>query len=96
MRALSVLPDDEALQVSWVRWVPDEPIPISRYNQRYGTPVCSFSEAMKPICTWKAVELEASMSTDEKSVNFVTTIFTQKERQQGFLRHYGYIPDFLK
>ena len=95
-KRLSVALDNDALTVNWVRWTPDKPIPIDRYKQRYGNPVCSFDDSMNPICKWLSVSLEAQMSDDQKLVMFVTTTFTKEEKQASSKAKYGALPPYLK
>jgi hypothetical protein len=51
--------DDDALSISWVRWVPETPIPIERYKAKYGEPtkIDYSSIDMKPYAYWGAAEI---------------------------------------
>ena len=89
-------PDDTALTVDWVRWIPDSPIPIERFQSRYGKPKCDFDEDMSPICTWRERALTASMTGDNKNVLHVTTGFTKAEKQSGATVGLGFVPEYLK
>lgn len=88
--------DDDALTVSWVRWIPSIPIPLTRYIQRYGKPACSFNEAMEPICEWSSIALLADMTDDQKLVIQVSTRFSKSEKRAAYLREFGFVPDSLK
>jgi hypothetical protein len=96
IKLLATQQDNEALNAIWVRWIPTQAIPLDRYKQKYGQPKCSLDDAMRPICTWPAVGLEAQMSDDQKLVEFVTTVFTKSEKQAQAIKKKGSIPDYLK
>lgn len=95
-KRLANQPEGQALTVGWVRWIPERPIPLDRYKQRYGTPTCEFDEQMSPICKWPSHELTASMTEDQKNVNFVTSAFTKAEKRSIYIRKFGKLPDWLK
>lgn len=89
-------PDDSALTVDWVRWVPDNPIPLDRVKAKYGPAKCDIDDDMQPICTWSNRALTARLSDDGKQVRMITTPFTKDEKRRSFQRKFGFIPDFLK
>lgn len=94
--AMSKKPDDTALTVSWVRWVPDQPLPLERFKQRYGIPKCDYDQTMEPYCKWGNKALDAAMSDDKKLVLSITTIFTKAEKRAIYVRKYNWVPDELK
>ena len=75
--------DDDALMTNWVRWIPPRTIPISRYQSKYGPATCSLDANMSPICNWAKYSLQAQMSEDNKSVEFVTSGFTADEKKEA-------------
>ncbi len=91
-------PDDEALSIEWVRWVPADPIPIARYKSKYGEPSkCDFNAAdMHPFCQWNSRSLRVRLSDDQKNVVYAESEFTKAELRNEWLRKRGYVPDFLK
>jgi hypothetical protein len=73
--------DERALTVSWVRWVPDSPIPLERFMTKYGKPDESgFSdENMQPYKTWKR-GISTTLTDDGKRVLMVDYSFTREDR----------------
>jgi len=89
-------PDDEALAVEWVRWVPSSPIPLSRFLAKYGsTPKRKFADSdLQPYREWPN-GVSAFLSDDEKSVVRVDYEFTDadwcaaaKLRGENWVRSY--------
>jgi hypothetical protein len=95
---LAAQSDEEALRVEWVRWVPDEPIPLQRFISKYGKPdKQGFSdENMEPYMTWTTKGIMVVLSDNEKAVLKVDYEFTKDERRQAYKAKYGVVPDFLK
>lgn len=91
-------PDDTALTINWVRWVPPQPIPYERYRSKYGEPtMVSFNDnTMKPNAFWEKVNLRADLADDNKSVLSVTTNFSRSELRAAWLRIGEFVPDDLK
>lgn len=91
-------PDDDALHVNWVRWVPTAPIPMSRYRAKYGEPSkCEFSEdTMEPYCLWGARALTVRLTDDQKQVLMIEAGFTSAERRAAYVKRGVEIPDGLK
>ncbi len=74
-------PDEEALTISWIRWGPDEPIPLARYVSHYGAPEKSgFAEDdMRPYRAWPKRGVKVNLTDDEKNVASVEFEFTNSE-----------------
>ncbi|WP_143450316.1 hypothetical protein [Janthinobacterium sp. BJB446] len=73
---------DNALAISWIRWVPDSPIPLQRYISKYGKPEkTGFGDSdMRPYASWPKKNIHANLSDDEKFVNNVEFGFTKQEK----------------
>lgn len=84
-RALAQLPDEQALAVGWVRWVPARPIPIQRLVSRYGKPDNKgFSDDnYEPYRGWNR-GVTAYLSDDEKLVYRIDFSFTKEEFKKAF------------
>ena len=93
---LATASDEIALTVSWVRWLPESPLPLVRFQTRYGKPKCDFDDNMSPYCEWTDRALSAAMSDDNKLVYAVTTTFTKAEKRAVYQTKYGWVPDYLK
>lgn len=78
--------DDQALEIDWVRWIPDNPIPMARVQGRYGPPAkCGFSDSdFTPYCSWPLRALSAVTSDDHKFVSFITAGFTNAEMRAAY------------
>lgn len=87
LRALAQRSDDEALGISWVRWVPDRPIPLERLISKYGKPEeSSYSEEdYQPVRQWIEKGLVTYLTDDEKYVNRIDFTFTKKEIREAYL-----------
>lgn len=90
--------DDDALTISWVRWVPSTPIPMERVKGKYGEPTkCDFDPAdFSPFCSWEARSLNAQTTDDRKSVVFFTAGFTKSELRSAYKRKGLFMPEWLK
>jgi hypothetical protein len=97
-QGLANQPDDDALTISWVRWVPSTPIPMERVKGKYGEPTkCDFDPAdFSPFCSWEARSLSAQTTDDRKSVVFFTARFTRGELRAAYKAKGSYVPDWLK
>lgn len=85
-KVLAAKSDDDALNVKWVRWVPDQAIPLAKLESRYGKASCSMDEAFDTVCKWAARDLHAKMSEDGKAATMLDTAFTEAERSDGVKR----------
>ena len=76
-------PDDEALVIAWVRWIPPKPIPLSRLKARYGNPSkCDFDNSdFTPLCHWPARALVVQTTDDHQMATLLETGFTEDERR---------------
>jgi hypothetical protein len=91
-------PDNEALSTKWVRWVPENPIPLQRYISKYGEPtkIDFENDTLVPFAYWEKNELTASLTDDKKMVTMVSSSFTRAEQREAWQRRAGFIPDYLK
>jgi hypothetical protein len=73
--------DEEALTVSWVRCVPDNPIPLQKFVTKYGKPdVSGFSDdGMQPYKDWSKVGIGVYLTKDGKNVLTVDYSFTKDD-----------------
>lgn len=80
--------DEEAMSVKWVRWVPDNIIPVQRLILKYGKPEKSgFSdENYQPYRSWDKKGVAAYLSDDEKFVERIDFTFTRKEYRKAFFK----------
>lgn len=85
--------DDTGLTINWVRWIPDNPIPLERYKSKYGQPTeCGFSDGdLTPFCRWKEKALYATLSDDKKTVFQVDTSFTRDEYKKAYTQRLGWL-----
>jgi hypothetical protein len=95
---LSNQSDEEAMSVSWVRWVPSTRIPLKRLILKYGKPEHSgFSDVdYQPYRSWDKKGVTASLSDDEKYVDQIDFDFTREEYRKAYLEKYKFVPDWLK
>ena len=86
--------DEEAFTVEWVRWVPDDPIPLQRFISKYGQPEKSgFSDDdLQPYRLWVSKGLAAYLSDGETFVLRVDYEFTPEEMGQAYEAKWGPIP----
>lgn len=87
LRKLAQRTDDEALTISWVRWVPDKPIPLERLISKYGKPEESgySEEDYQPLRNWIEKGLTTYLSDDEKFVYRIDFNFTKKEYRDAYI-----------
>jgi hypothetical protein len=79
--SLATQTDDEAYDIEWVRWVPDNPIPVARYIEKFGRPskIGFKDDTMEPFNEWESRKMQATLSDDKKFVLAVEYLFTGKE-----------------
>jgi len=97
-RKLMEVNDEEALTLTWVRWVPNYPMPISRYISKYGQPDNRGydDERMQPYWLWKKKGLVAYLTDNKKYVDRVDYIFTTAEECKAWKDKFGFIPEWIK
>jgi hypothetical protein len=90
--------DEDALMVSWVRWIPDAPIPLQRLVAKYGPQEkAGFSdENYQPYREWERKGVSAYLSDDEKNVVRIDFAFTKDEQRKAWLKKYQFVPEWLK
>lgn len=95
-KQLADAPDDE-ITVSWVRWVPDLPFPVTRLVTKYGKPDKSdfAEEDYQPYKSWLIKGLDAYLSDDGKNVTRIDFHFTNKEQRDAWKKKYRFVPEFL-
>lgn len=98
LRKIAEQSDDEAITVSWVRWVPNEPIPVQRFVSKYGPPEKSgfADEDYQPYRHWEKKGVSAYLSDNEKDVVRVDFSFTIDEYRSAYLKKYKFVPPWLK
>jgi hypothetical protein len=90
-------PDEQALTVAWVRWVPTSPIPMERVKAKYGEPSsCGFeSDDFQPFCVWEKRSLKVATSDDKKFARMLTAAFSREEKRSAYKEKYGSVPQWL-
>jgi hypothetical protein len=90
--------DEKALSVSWVRWVPVQPIPLQRFILKYGNPSKSGfdDQDLAPYKLWENRGISAFISDNEKYVVRVDYSFTTQEYRSAYKEKYNYIPKWLE
>jgi hypothetical protein len=90
--------DEEALSVSWVRWVPELTIPVQRLITQYGSPEKKgFSEDdYTPYKEWTKKGITAFLTDDEKSVTRIDFLFTMEDQIAAYKAKNLPIPTWLK
>lgn len=90
--------DEEALTISWVRWVPLNQIPMERVKAKYGEPSkCDFEpDDFSPFCSWDSRSLKVKTTDDRKSALFFTAGFTKNEFRAAYKAKGSFMPDWLK
>jgi hypothetical protein len=81
--------NDDSVSVDWVRWVPDEPIPLQRFISKYGPPEEKgfLDDDLQPYREWKR-GLMTLLTDDEKSVVRVDFRFTPDEHCAAWKQRY--------
>lgn len=76
-----VAPLDEKYTIHWLRWVPDDPIPIERLISKFGKPdVYDFQEEdFQPYAQWLKRGLLTTLSDDKKRVFTIQYTFTDED-----------------
>jgi len=74
-------PIEKRLTLSWVRWVPNEEIPLERLQSKYGkVESCGYNdENFRPFCEWTSRGLLVDLSDDKKNVFTIQYSFTQDD-----------------
>lgn len=82
--------DDNALTISWLRWVPASAIPLQRYISKYGAPDKSGfnDDDMSPYRSWKKLGVRLTLTDDEKNVLSAEFEFTPTENLTYCRRQY--------
>lgn len=82
---------DDSISVSWVRWIPDVPFPVTRLVTKYGKPeITDFSkEDYQPYKEWKKRGIQAYLTDDGKKVLRIDFAFTKKEEDEAWKQRYG-------
>lgn len=89
--SLSTESDDDALTISWIRWVPSSPIPVERYISKFGNPTKTDfkDDTMQPYSVWAQKGLSVNLSDDRKMVTSVEFSFTPLERYTECRARFG-------
>lgn len=90
--------DDISLTIDWVRWIPADPIPMTRVKAKYGQPTrCDFTpDDFRPYCSWPSRELITMTTEDHKHVLFFTAHFTAAEMREAYKAKGWPVPDEYK
>lgn len=95
-RQMAAASEDDGLEVEWLRWAPEKPMPLERFKTKYGEPKCGYdSDSMQPFCEWTSRDVRAHVSDDMKLVGHITVGFTRAEMRTAYKRRHGYVPDWL-
>jgi hypothetical protein len=83
------------LEVSWVRWIPVNPIPVKRLITKYGKPEISDFDKVsyEPFKEWKSKGIQAFLSDDGKNVTRIDFNFTEKEIIEASMKSAGIASD---
>ena len=83
-------PENQRLEVQWVRWVPDAPFPASRLVGKYGNPSDKgFNDKnFEPYWSWAKKGVFANID-DNQNVTAIEFEFTDDEKNQYFARQMG-------
>ncbi|MDM4769539.1 hypothetical protein [Solimonas sp. SE-A11] len=86
---------EKSITVDWVRWIPDQPIPLQRFIVKYGQPERSdfFDENLQPYKEWTKRGLMAVLADDGKHVIRVDYSFTRAEMHKAWMDAYGFDPN---
>jgi hypothetical protein len=90
--------DDDSIQVEWVRWIPDEPLPLQRLVAKYGPPSeKGFGEDdFRPYRAWSDRGILANLTDDEKHVDMMEFSFTRADLRRAWLEKHGRVPSYLQ
>lgn len=88
---------DDSVSVEWVRWVPDQPVPLQRFISKYGAPdEKGFAdEDLQPYRDWTTKGLTVFLTDDEKQVVRVDFSFTVADECAAY-KAQGWIPPWHK
>jgi hypothetical protein len=83
------------LEVSWVRWIPENPFPVKRLITKYGKPEISDFDKVsyEPFNEWKFKGIQAFLSDDGKNVTRIDFNFTEKEIIEANMKAAGIAPE---
>lgn len=87
---------DDSMFVEWVRYVPENYIPIERLISKYGPAEKSgFAEDdFSPFRRWESKGVFATLTDNQKYVKLIDYIFTEKERCESYKQKGGTIPEY--
>ncbi|SFZ78707.1 hypothetical protein [Chitinimonas taiwanensis] len=81
--------DEEALEVQWVRWMPDEGVNVKKLISKFGKKYEKYyDDEMRPVIKWADRGVAAYMSEDELSAHAIEYAFTKRERDSEFRLKY--------
>lgn len=85
----------DELEVSWVRWIPETPFPVTRLITKYGKPESSDFDQVsyEPFKEWKSRGIQAYLSDDGKNVTRIDFNFTDKEVIEASMKASGIEPE---
>lgn len=91
------IPSDETATVEWVRYIPNNTIPLERIITKYGKIESSgFSETdFRPYKKWDSKGVFASLSDNGKEVVMLDFYFTEAEKCEANAKS-GFIPEECK
>lgn len=83
------------LEVSWVRWIPEDPFPVKRLITKYGKPeISDFDQvSYEPFKEWESKGIQAFLSDDGKNVTRIDFNFTEKEIIEASMKAAGIAPE---
>lgn len=83
------------LEVSWVRWIPENPFPVKRLITKYAKPEISDFDKVsyEPFKEWKSKGIQAFLSNDGKNVTRIDFNFTEKEIIEASMKAAGIKPE---
>ena len=86
-------PDDSALTVAWVRWVPLEPIPLGRLISKYGNVYSNgvTDDDFQPYREWHDRGVTAYLADDESKVRRIDFTFTPREIRDEMERQFPWL-----
>ena len=83
---LALQSDDDALNVEWVRWVPDTAIPLNRLVEKYGPwdKKEINNQNYQSQRTWTKRKITVTVADDEKYISNIDFNFTGEEMIKGY------------
>lgn len=90
--------DAEALSIRWVRWIPNNRLPLEHLVSKYGPPEKSVfpAESYGLSRSWERAGVTAYLSNDEKYVKRIDFSFTKGDRRQAYVQKKLPVPDWFK